>query len=76
MVSCMHRQSAFLNKPQKFRLLKNVNVKQLQDILLCFIDCLIDFGQTNLVSNKKKKQQFFRVNVTTNTSDTDSHTGS
>lgn len=75
MVSCMHRQSAFLNKPQKFRLLKNVNVKQLQDILLCFIDCLIDFGQTDLVSNKKK-QQFFRVNVTTNTSDTDSHTGS
>lgn len=75
MVSCMHRQSAFLNKPQKFRLLKNVNVKQLQDILLCFIDCLIDFGQTDLVSNEKK-QQFFRVNVTTNTSDTDSHTGS
>lgn len=75
MVSCMHRQSAFLNKPQKFRLLKNVNVKQLQDILLCFIDCLIDFGQTDLVSNKKN-QQFFRVNVTTNTSDTDSHTGS
>lgn len=41
--------------------------------IFCFV-LLIDFGQTELVSNKKNKQ-FFRVNVTTNTSDTDSHTG-